>query len=305
MKTHGNARLTPKGRAQLVKRARAEGIGPAAQAVGLSRRTVAKWVRRHRLEGAQGLLDRSSAPRHRPRQTASSLEQRVLALRRQRLVGLAIARQVALPRSTVGAILRRHGLGRLQALDPSPELVRYERETPGEIVHLDTKKLARIVKVGHRIHGDRRRTTDGAGWEYAHIAIDDHSRLSYVEVLADEKAVTTVGFVERALAFYASHGVAVQRLLTDNGSPYVSRDFAALCRSQSLRHLRTQPYRPQTNGKAERMVQTLLREWAYVRPYPHSRQRTAALRPYLRHYNHRRPHGGIGYQAPISRVPKP
>jgi len=305
VKTHGNARLTPKGREALVRRARADGIGPAAKAVGLSRRTVAKWVRRHRAEGIRGLLDRSSAPKRVPRRTASSLEQRVLALRRQRLVGLAIAHQLQLPRSTVGAILRRHGLQRLKLLDPPAETVRYEREHPGEIVHLDTKKLARIVKVGHRIHGQRRGMSRGHGWEYAHIAIDDHSRLSYVEVLPDEKAETTVGFVARALAFYEGHGIEVQRLLTDNGSPYISRDFAELCDDEGLRHLRTQPYRPQTNGKAERMVQTLLREWAYVRAYPHSRQRTAALRGWLRHYNHRRPHGGIGYQAPISRIPKP
>jgi transposase InsO family protein len=281
------------------------GFVSSAMGFGLPRRTVAKWVRRFRAEGAKGLTDRSSAPKRMPRRTSSALEQRVLALRRQRLVGLAIARQLQLPRSTVGAILRRHGLQRLKLLDPPAETVRYEREHPGEIVHLDTKKLARIVKVGHRIHGDRRRMRRGVGWEYAHIAIDDHSRLSYVEVLPDEKACTTVGFVSRALAFYERHGVDVQRLLTDNGSPYISRDFAELCEDEGLRHLRTQPYRPQTNGKAERMVQTLLREWAYVRAYHHSRQRTAALRSWLRHYNHRRPHGGIGYQAPISRIPKP
>jgi transposase InsO family protein len=255
----------------MVQRAKAEGHGPAAKAVGLSRRTVRKWVSRFDREGRAGLQDRSSRPKRSPQRTSPADEQRVLALRRERLVGRAIAEQLGMPRSTVGAILRRHGLGRLKDLEPPAETVRYEREHPGELVHLDT------VKVGHRIHGDRRRITDGAGWEYAHLAIDDHSRLSYVEVLPDEKAITTVGFVERALAFNAQHGVHVQR----------------------------QPYRPQTNGKAERLVQTLLREWAYARAYSKSWQRTAALRPWLRHYNHRRPHGGIGYQAPMSRIPKP
>ena len=305
MKLHGNARTTPKSREDLVERAKAEGIGPAAQALGLSRRTVAKWLRRWKQDGRAGLQDRSSAPRRSPRKTPARLEQRILALRRQRLVGWAIAQQLAVPRSTVGAVLRRHGLGRLKWLDPPPEVTRYERDVPGELVHLDTKKLARIAKVGHRIHGRRRGMSRGVGWEYAHLAIDDHSRVSYVEVLPDEKAVTTVGFVQRALAFYESQGLRVQQLLTDNGSPYVSRDFAAMCREHRLRHLRTQPYTPQTNGKAERLVQTLLREWAYVRAYPNSRGRTAALQPWLRHYNHRRPHGGIGYQPPISRIPKP
>jgi transposase InsO family protein len=305
VKTHGNARLTPKGRADLVRRAVAEGVGPAAKAVGLSRRTVSKWCRRWRQQGQVGLLDRSSRPRRLARCTSKPLVDRVLALRHQRLVAAAIAERVKLPRSTVGAILRRHGLGRLKALQPAVPVVRYERASPGELVHVDTKKLGRIRGIGHRIHGDRARRSRGAGWEFAHVAIDDYSRLAYLEVLPDETAESCTAFLERALRFYERHGIEVQRVLSDNGSGYRSTVFNAVCCAEGIRHLYTRPYTPRTNGKAERLVQTILREWAYAKPYRNSRQRTAALRPWLKHYNRRRPHGGIGLRPPISRVSKP
>ena len=305
MKTHRNAPLTPEGRQRLVRQAAVIGHGPAAQAAGLSRRTVSKWCRRWRQQGAAGLLDRSSRPRHLARSTAKDIVDRVLRLRHERLVAAAIAAKVRLPRSTVGAILRRHGLGRLKSLQPPVPVVRYERAAPGELLHVDTKKLGRIRGIGHRIHGDRRERVRGSGWEYVHVAIDDHSRLSYLEVLPDETAESCTDFLERALGFYRKHGIAVQRLLSDNGSGYRSHVFNAICGRAAIRHLYTRPYTPRTNGKAERMVQTLLREWAYARPYTSSGRRTAALRPWLAHYNRRRPHGGIGLRPPISRVPKP
>ncbi len=302
MKSHANARLTPKGRELLVQRVAEEGIGPAAKAGGLSRRSAAKWLSRWRREGRAGLHDRSSRPRRLGHATEPRLVERIVALRHERLVTAAIAARVKLPRSTVGAILRRHGLGRLPALQPPVPVVRYEREAPGDLLHLDTKKLGRIGCVGHRIHGDRTRKVRGIGWEYAHVAIDDHSRLAYLEVLPDETGESCTAFLERALRFYRRHGITVQRVLTDNGSGYRSDVFNAVCGWAAMRHLYTKPYTPRTNGKAERMVQTLLREWAYAQPYGSSRQRTAALRPWLHRYNHRRPHGGIGLQTPIRRV---
>src|SRR5258708_10895546 len=219
------------------------------------------------------------------------------------MVTLAIAHQLGIARSTVGAILRRHGQGRLPPLQPKPKIQRYERENPGELLHLDTKKLGKIDGIGHRIHGDRTRSKRGAGWEFAHIAIDDHSRVSYVEVLPDETGATTAAFLERALRHYQKLGIAVERLLTDNASGDRSSLVEAVCVRQGIRHCWTRPYTPRTNGKAERLVQTLLREWAYVRAYGSSRQRTARLAKYLRHYNHGRPHAGIGGKTPMSPLP--
>jgi len=277
-------------------------LAGAAKAVGLSRTSARRWIQRFQSEGESGLQDRTCRPRRSPKRTRPSLEAQVLALRRTRLVAVAIARELGLARSTVGAILRRNGLGRLRALEPKQEVVRYERESPGELLHLDTKKLARIEGVGHRIHGDRTRKNRGNGWEFAHIAIDDNTRLSYVEVLPDEKGDTTADFLERALRFYESKGITVEQLMTDNGSGYRSSLVNAVCVEHSIEHIWTRPYTPKTNGKAERMVQTLLREWAYVRAYQSSRQRTARLKPYLRHYNASRPHAGIGGKTPASRL---
>ena len=304
VKLHGNARSTPYTRRLLVQRVEVEGwsISRAARAVGLSRTAARKWVARFREGGEDQLRDRSSRPKHCPHVTPRAIVSRVLQLRRQRLVTDAIAREVALARSTVTAILRRHGVSRLPPVHPPPPVVRYERQSPGELIHLDTKKLARIRGVGHRIHGDRSRTFEGAGWEYAHLAIDDHTRLSYVEVLPDETGETAASFLERALRFFGRHRIAVQRLLTDNGGCYRSYAFAAVCQTQGIHHLWTRPFTPRTNGKAERLVQTLLREWAYLRAYASSARRTAALKDYLRHYNHRRPHGSLGFRPPITRL---
>jgi transposase InsO family protein len=207
-----------------------------------------------------------------------------------------------MPRSTVSAVLKRHGLSHLRDLEPAEPVVRYERAAPGDLLHLDVKKLARIRGIGHRITGDRRQRHRGAGWECVHVAIDDYSRLAYVEVLANEEARTTAGFLRRALIFYRRHGIRVKRILTDNAKTYTSDLVQQLCARYSIRHKRTRPYRPCTNGKAERLIQTLLREWAYKRPYTSSARRTAALPRWLRRYNHYRPHGNLGGQSPITRV---
>jgi transposase InsO family protein len=277
-------------------------LARAAKAVGLSRTSARRWLRRFQAEGDTGLHDRSSRPRRSPKRTHSRIEDRVLALRRKRLVAVAIARELGLARSTVGAILRRHGLGRLRALEPKPKVVRYERKSPGELVHLDTKKLGRISGVGHRIHGDRTRNSRGIGWEFAHIAIDDYTRLSYVEVLPDETGATTADFLRRALRHFERKHIRVERVMTDNGSGYKSSLVEAVCVQRGIRHVWTRPYTPRTNGKAERLVQTLLREWAYRRAYRSSRERTARLKPYLHHYNHGRPHAGINGATPIERL---
>lgn len=273
----------------------------AAQAAGISVRTGWRWLRRWREEGVTGLDDRRSTPRRMPRKTAPHRVRRIERLRRQRRTGAAISRRLRMPRSTVAAVLRRLGLQRLSRLDPKPKIVRYEHENPGDLLHLDTKKLGRIRGVGHRIHGDFRRRSRGIGWELVHVAIDDHSRLGYAETLDDERSTTAVGFLRRAVAHYGRLGIRIRRVLTDNGSCYVSREFADACVELGLKHRFTRPYRPCTNGKAERFIQSLLREWAYARPYRTSNQRTQALRPWLRYYNTERPHTALGYKPPISR----
>lgn len=304
MRLHANARSSPYTRRLLARRVLEEGqqLGLAAKAAGLSRKAARKWIERFQAEGELGLVDRSSAPRSIPHRTSKDVVSRVLALRHKKLVAWAIARELKLPRSTVGAILRRHGLGRLSVLEPKQPVIRYERESPGELIHLDTKKLGRIKGIGHRIHGNRRHCTRGIGWEFAHLAIDDHTRLSYVEVLPDEGGETTGHFLERALRFFGRHKIQVQRILTDNGSGYRSNAVNAICYQAGIRHLWTRPYTPRTNGKAERLVQTLLREWAYRRAYRSSEERRTALKPFLRHYNHRRPHGSLGFNPPIVRL---
>ena len=304
MRLHANARSSPYTRRLLVRRVLEEGqqVGLAAKAVGLSRKAARKWIQRFQADGESGLVDRSSAPHSIPHRTSKDVVSRVLALRHKKLVAWAIAQQLDLPRSTVGAILRRHGLGRLSVLERKQPVIRYERESPGELIHLDTKKLGRIKGVGHRIHGIRRHCTRGIGWEFAHLAIDDHTRLSYVEVLPDEGGETTGRFLGRALRFFARHNIRVERILTDNGSGYRSNAVNSICYEAGIRHLWTRPYTPRTNGKAERLVQTLLREWAYRRAYRSSTERTTALKPYLHHYNHRRPHGSLGFKPPIVRL---
>lgn len=304
MDLHSRALTCPGSRALLVQRITVEGwsVGAAAEALGISRRTGHKWLARYRKHGLAGLNDRSSRPRRMPRATPQEWSELIVRLRGYRMTGPQIARLLRVPRATVARVLKRAGLERLKLLEPQEPVRRYEWSRPGDLLHLDVKKLARIGGVGHRIHGDRRRMIRGLGWEFVHVAIDDYTRLAYVEVLANETGETTVVFLRRALAFYRSHGIRVQRVLSDNGSGYKWRGFGACCRAFGMRHIRTRPYRPCTNGKAERFIQSMLREWAYAIPYPSSRARTAALANWLSYYNRRRPHGSLHGRPPISRL---
>ena len=281
MNVHENARMTVHGRALLVSRVLDEGwtVAAASDAAGCSERTGYKWLARYRAGGAPALKDRSSTPMVCPHRLPAATVAEIDRLRRQRLTGPQIARHLALPVSTVGAILRRLGLGRLSALEPKPPVIRYERAAPGELIHIDTKKLGRIDGVGHRITGDRRGQKKGIGWDLVHVCVDDASRLAYTEVLPDEKKESACAFLARALAFFAAHGVTVARVMTDNGSSYRSHDFKHLCAAAGLRHIRTRPYTPRTNGKAERFIQTSLREWAYARAYQSSEERRQAMTP--------------------------
>jgi transposase InsO family protein len=315
MRCHANARLSPIGRGLLVDRVERERwpVRRAAEAAGVSERTACKWLARWRAEGAAGLVDRSSAPRRVANRTDHRTVQLIAALRRLRFTGPEIAEVLGRPLSTVSAILAREGMGRLGRIGLAPAQ-RYERACPGELIHVDVKKLGRILVPGHRVTGNRRQggrrttyTPDGrrigdAGWEFVHVAVDDATRLAYAEVLGDEKASTAAGFLRRAIAFYARHGITVQRVLTDNGSAYRSTIHAVACRALGIRHLRTRPRRPQTNGKAERFIRTLQGGWAYGAIYATSAQRTAALDGWLYHYNHRRPHAGIARQTPATRL---
>ncbi len=305
--SHARARLTPLGRRTLVDRVAAGWtITRAAEAAGVSRQTGSKWVGRYRRQGEPGLWDRSSAAHRQPRAHPASLIAELCARRRELRVGPhVLAWEAGLARSTVYALLRREGLGRLDRLEPRAPVVRYERQRPGELVHLDTKQLGRIPPGGgHRIHG-RRQGDDhhSLGWNRVHVAIDDHTRLAYAEELADESPGTTAGFLHRAWRFYARHGITVERILTDNGGCYRSRELAAACDELGIGHRFTRPYRPQTNGKAERMVRTLISEWAYARPFADTAERIALLPAFLDFYNTTRPHWSLSGQPPISRAP--
>jgi transposase InsO family protein len=279
-------------------------VDAVAAAHGVSIDTVRKWRARFAAEGLGGLRDRSSRPHRSPTRLSEQAEGEIVALRRQRLSGPAIARQLGRPASTVGVVLRRHGLGRLAALDPRPPIVRYERQRPGELIHIDTKKLGRINGIGHRITGHHAGMTRnrGIGWDHLHVAVDDASRLAYTELLADDGKHSATAFLTRALAWFAHHGVTVERVMTDNGSAYRSRYFADAIAAASLRHIKTRPYTPRTNGKAERFIQSSLREWAYARPFQSSAERGAAMLPWIQRYNHSRPHAALGGQPPISRL---
>jgi transposase InsO family protein len=302
MNIHRSARTTFASRVLLVERVRKHGwsIEEAAEAFGISDTTVRKWLARYDELGVAGLRDRTSKPHRQPLKTTPSWEKQILELRAVRMTAQRIAHSLSLPKSTVARVLGRHGQSRLPPLHPPPPVVRYEWKRPGDLVHLDVKKLAKVRGIGHRITGVRGHQNRGLGWEYVHVCIDDCTRLAYVEVLGDEKGVTAAAFLNRALAWYAERGIKVRRVMTDNGSCYVSKIFAGACRR--LRHIRTRAYTPRTNGKAERFIQTLLREWAYVQPYLHSKLRRAALRPYLRYYNEHRPHGSLQSLPPISRL---
>ena len=306
MNIHKHARMTVRGRVLLVRRIVMEGwqVAVAAAAFGVSVRTAYKWLSRFRAGGEAALVDRSSAPARRPGATSPERIAAIEALRRQRLSGPAISRRLGLPRSTVGAILRRVGLGRLSALDIRPPIRRYEREHPGELIHVDTKKLGRIDGIGHRITGNRigQSSKRGTGWECLHVAIDDASRLAYTEVLADEKQETTCGFARRAVAWFGRNGISIQRLMSDNGSAYKSYAFRNLLAELGIRHVRTRPYTPRTNGKAERFIQTSLREWAYAAPYSSSSERTARMEIFMDDYNLNRPHSALDGLPPVQRL---
>jgi transposase InsO family protein len=304
MNMHKNARLTPVGRALLVDRVLQGWTAKAAsEAAGVSLRTARKWIGRHRLGGERRHHDRSSAPRRCPRRTPQARVAQIERLRRERMTGPAIARALCMPRSTVGAILRRLGLGRLAALEPKVPVVRYERSRPGEMIHLDIKKLGRFEVEGHRVTGDRRKgSSRGAGWDFLHVCVDDASRLAYTEILPSERKEDTTAFLRRALAWLGLHGVGVERVMTDNGSAYRSKLFAKALQHAGARHVRTRPYTPRTNGKAERFIQTSLREWAYAKPYTSSAERTQAIGPWIDSYNLTRPHAGIKGLTPWQRV---
>jgi len=277
-------------------------LAAAAEAAGVSVRTISKWRRRYRAEGEQGLADRSSAPASVPSRTDEARVALIASLRRLRMTGAEIAETLAMPVSTVSGILTRIGLGKLWRLEPLEPPNRYEKKRPGELVHVDVKKLGRIGRPGHRVNGDRRTRTRGIGWEYVHVAIDDATRLVYVEVLDDEKAVTAVGFLRRAVAHFAAFGIQVERLMTDNGSCYRATVHALACKALGIKHLRTRPYRPRTNGKAERFIRTMLGGWAYGAIYQNSDERRRALAGWLDFYNRRRPHRSLSHQAPLERL---
>jgi transposase InsO family protein len=303
MDVHKNARTVPHGRRLMVRRlAQGWTVKAVAASFGVDARTVRKWRDRHAAEGEAGLADRSSRPHRSPTRLAETVSAEIEALRRQRLTGPAIARRLGRPLSTVGVVLRRRGLGRLRALDPKPAIIRYERERPGELIHLDIKKLGRIDGVGHRITGDRHGQKRGGGWEYLHVCIDDRSRLAYTELLPDERKESAVAFLVRALAWFASLGVTVERVMTDNGSAYRSHAFRQACAAEGVTHKRTRPYTPRTNGKAERFIQTSLREWAYLQAFETSAERAAAMRPWLHGYNASRPHSALAGKTPLSRL---
>lgn len=304
MNIHKNARTTPQSRAILVARVLTEHwpVSAAAEAFGISVRTVYKWLARYRAEGPAGLLDRRSVAHRRPHALAPAWLELIRLLRRAKLVAAEIAARLPLARSTVSSVLSRLGLGRLWEPTPPASVQRYEWARPGDLLHLDTKKLGRIAIPGHRISGDRHHTVRGSGWEFAHVAIDDCTRFTYVELLPDEKRYTTTRFLLRALRAFRARGITVRRVLTDNGSAYRSRPFRKACHWLAITPKRTRAYRPQTNGKAERMIQTLLRKWAYGIPYANSTARQAALGPWLRFYNEDRPHASLNHQTPAQRL---
>jgi transposase len=308
MKLHGNARLSPKGRLLLCRRVLEQewSLAAAAEAAGVSERTAGKWVGRYRAEGEAGLLDRSSAPAHIPGRTEEARVELIASLRRLRMTGAEIAECLGMALSTVSGILTRIGLGKLSRLEPPEPPNRYQRERPGELIHIDVKKLGRIGErgAGHRATGRKGagQRSRGAGWEFVHVCVDDATRLAYVEVLTDEKASTAIAFLRRAVAFYRARGITVQRLMTDNGSAYRSALHAIACRALKLKHLRTRPYRPRTNGKAERFIKTLLAGWAYGAIYRSSTERQAALSGWVDWYNTRRPHGSLSHKPPAARL---
>jgi len=306
MNVHKNAPLTPKGRVAMARSVVEGGLSQAdtAYQFNTTPKTVAKWVKRFRTEGVEGLRDRSSRPHSSPSQTPPATCTAIATLRRRRHTGKQIAAEVEVSPATVSRILHRLGLNRVRDLEPAEPERRYERENPGEIIHIDIKKLGRFERVGHRITGDRTapNKSRGAGWDFVHVCIDDHSRVAFSEIKSDETADSAVPFLKAAVAYYKSLGVIVTRVMTDNGSCYQAFAFRDACRDLGIKHIRTKPYTPKTNGKAERFIQTALREWAYAQAYPTSDRRAQELPIWLHQYNWHRPHGGIKSQTPISRL---
>ena len=306
MNIHKNARLTPLRREEMALSVIEGALSQAhaARVYGVSAKIVARWVERYKVEGRAGMVDRSSRPSHMPQATAASIAERIVALRRQRWTGKHIAMETGVSPATVSRALKRAGLSRLSDIEPAEPVRRYEREHPGEMIHIDIKKLGRFERVGHRITGDRKGQSNsrGIGWEFVHVCIDDASRVAFSQILPDEKKESAIAFLKAAVAFYASLGITVERVMTDNGSCYRSKAFARACRKLGLKHVRTKPYTPKTNGKAERFIQTALREWAYAVAYPTSDSRAAQLPVWLHRYNWHRPHGSLKSLTPISRL---
>ncbi len=303
MDIHKNARLTPLLREELARKILFQGVtlNSAAAEFKVSSKTAAKWAVRYQAQGAAGLLDRSSRPHRLRCPTPSQQVGQVEQLRRLRWPACRIAQATSLSPATVSRILKRLKLNRIRDLEPLSPVIRYEHEAPGDLLHLDIKKLGRIGCVGHRIHGDRKRNARHVGWEYVHVAIDDHSRIAFSQVLPNEKGVSAAAFLLAPLRYYAQLGIAFRRLLTDNGPCYQSRALRFICQQYGICHIRTRPYTPRTNGKAERFIQTALREWAYARAYQHSDQRTQHLPRWLHDYNWHRPHASLNGAPPISR----
>ena len=305
MNIHKNARLTPLRREEMALSVIEGRLSKAhaARTYGVSAKIVARWVERFKADGRDGMADRSSRPRVMPGMTDPAVAARIVTLRRQRWTGRHIALEVGVSPATVSRVLKRAGLSRLKDLEPAEPAKRYERDHPGEMIHIDIKKLGRFERVGHPITGDRtvQSNSRGVGWEFVHVSIDDASRIAFSQILPDERKESAVAFLKAAVAYYASLGVTVTRVMTDNGSCYRSKAFAKACRTLGLKHVRTRPYTPKTNGKAERFIQTALREWAYAVAYPTSDHRAAELPVWLHRYNWHRPHGSLKSKTPISR----
>jgi transposase InsO family protein len=305
VKLHSNAKLTPKGRLELAQSVLKHGmtLDAAAAASKVSTRTANKWVQRFKAEGLAGLQDRSSRPTRLRSPTPPKTIKRIEQLRRQRMTGARIAELTGVSTATVSRVLKRLGLSRLSALDPEEPARRYEHALPGDMLHLDTKKLGRILKPGHRVTADRASRSRGAGWETVFVAIDDHSRVAYAELAADETVGSAIAFLDAAIAYYAKLGIQIRRVMTDNGSAFVSHAFGHALQRLGLRHVRTRPYTPRTNGKAERFIQSALREWAYGFVYRHSNERAGMLSHWLHHYNWHRPHSSLNDMPPATRLP--
>ena len=306
MNTHKNARLTLVRRLEMVRSIVDGGLTPveAAAEAGVSPPTARKWLGRFLASGEAGLRDASSRPRHSPREISPSKALAIVELRRRWLIHAHIAQALGVSKSTVGRVLARAGLSKWRDLEPSAPAVRYEHAHPGDLIHIDTKKLGRIERMSHRVTGNRRDTVEGAGWEFLFVAVDDHARIGFTDMYPDEGKANAVQFLQNTVAYFKSLGVQPKRVLTDNGSAFRSKAFATACRDLRIRHSFTKPYRPQTNGKAERFIQSALREWAYGIPYNHSSERAAMLDRWIHHYNWHRPHQGIKGVTPISRLPQ-